>query len=132
MSQVKVQSNYPSIQCIRDLCEPWIDAWGGDEWGDSMYNLHGASHTDYGFSYEDCALFAFKLIENLEAMKVWMDDEGRELGIFDPKEEAEAQERCHTIRAYWLEGGNLKSESARQRAKETLATVPGWLFGEEL
>lgn len=127
---VKVTPDYASISSVRDICEPWISQWGGDEWGESMANLHGACHTDYCFSDEDCALFASKLIENLEVMKLWVDTEGQGYGFDEPVDIEAAQQQCREARDYWLKGGNIQSEHCIAKAKETIDTMPGWLFGE--
>jgi hypothetical protein len=129
---VKVAPEYASIECVRNLCEPWLEIWGGDEWGESMRDLHGACHTSYGFSDEDCALFASKLFENLAAQKAWMDDEGKGYGLTTPEQNAEAAARCRELRDYWQKGGNLTDwEPAVKAANETLDTVPAWVFGED-
>lgn len=128
---VKVTPDYASISCVAALCEPWIELWGGDEWGDSMRNLHGACHTDYGFSDEDCALFASKLFENLMIHKQWVDEEGHSYGFWQADDVESVQAECREIREYWAKGGNLTDwEPAIQAAKATLETIPGWVFGE--
>ena len=130
---VVVTPDYPSIQCIRDLVKPWIELLGGDEWGDSMRSLHSACHTDYGFSDEDCALFASKLFENLEHMKTsgWIDEDGPSYCLFGSAEVAKTQERCREVREYWRKGGNLGDFGPTIGvATKTLDTIPGWIFGE--
>lgn len=127
-----IQPTYASIECVRDICEPWIQHWGGDEWGESMYSLHSAAHTSYGFSDEDCALFAAKLLENLCDQKEWIVDEGKDYGFCEPDEIAAVQAKCRELRDYWRKGGNLSSwEPAVKAANTTVDTLPGWLFGDD-
>ena len=131
---INVQPSYPSIKCVCDVVEPWIDLLGGDEWGDSMRSLHGACHTDYGFSDEDCALFASKLFENLEHMKTtgWIDEDGPSYCLFTPDDVAATQQRCREIREYWRKGGNLGDfGDTVKTATETLDQMPSWVFGDE-
>lgn len=135
---VVIKPEYSSIHCVADICEPWIELWGGDEWGESMRDLHGACHMDYGFSDEDCALFASKLIENLIFLKEdWIDGDGYDMWGYGYSAEngpialEETYQRCRDLRDYWSEGGNLKSfEPSKTVANETLDTLPKWLFGE--
>lgn len=125
---IRVIPKYGAIEAARDICEPWIHAWGGDEWGDSMYNLHGAAHTDYGFSDEDCALFAQKLIDNLIAAR----DNVLENDIATEQEMQLAAEEAAKQRDYWLAGGNLGDwGTTKSDAKSVIDQLPGWLFGEE-
>lgn len=127
---VRVTATYASINCVSDICEPWIELWGGDEWGESMSGLHAACHTSYGFSDEDCALFATKLIENLEYQREWAED-NPDYSYWGSERMAQAQARCRELREYWLKGGNLTNfEPAVTAATNTLATMPSWLFGE--
>lgn len=129
--RVKILPTYASIECVRDICEVWIEAWSGDEWGESMDSLLSASHTSYGLDDEDCAVLARMLIRNLGVMKKWMDAEGRSYGLTSDELEAKLQERSRELREYWRKGGNLGSwEPAELAANETLDTLPGWLFGE--
>lgn len=128
---VEVQPTYASIACVVDLCEPWIEIWSGDEWGESMDALARACHTDYGFSDEDCALFASKLFENLEAQKDWVLAEGYQYDFWEEDRVSAAEEKCRELREYWKKGGNLTDwEPAIQAANETLKVIPGWVFGE--
>lgn len=127
-----VQPNYYSIEAVRNICEPWIQLWDGDEWGDSMWNLHGACHTSYGFSDEDCALFASKLLENLVSQKEWAVDEGADYGFANQDEIAHVQLEARKQRDYWLNGGNIQSDYAVQAATETISKLPKWLFEGEL
>lgn len=128
---IKIQPKYASINLVTDLCEPWIELWAGDEWGESMEALHRACHTSYGFSDEDCARLASILFENLEFMKGWMDDEGHDYGLTSDEDEAEVQAKCREIRDYWRKGGNLSHwYPAVTAAQETLKTIPAWIFGE--
>lgn len=138
MSSVVVLPTYASIECVRDISEPWITLWSGDEWGEVMQSLHGACHTDYGFSDEDCALFASKLIENLEIMKRFW--EGDNYGLWgygydsgDGGEEALAKARKEATerRDYWRKGGNLNWEPAVTAANKTIDTLPTWLFEDD-
>lgn len=123
-----VKPHYASIQPARDLVEPWIDIWGGDEWGDSMRALHDAAHTNYGFSDEDCALFADRLLANLFQQKVWMDEEGVDYNLSSPESEAQARAECRKSRDYWLKGGNLGDAETARIAKETMDQLPTWMF----
>lgn len=128
---VIITPQYASINAAADIAEPWIQLWSGDEWGESMTSLHGACHTSYGFTDEDCALFASKLWENLLAQKNWVDTEGRTYGFWEPVQIAATQERCRELRDYWKQGGNIKQEPYISAANETLDTIPAWVFGEE-
>lgn len=130
MINIVIEPSYAAIQSVRDLCEVWIDLWGGDEWGDSMRALHAAAHTNYGFSDEDCALFTTRLLANLLDQKVWMDDEGRDYGLSNDEDEAAAQAECRKIRDYWLKGGNLGDKQTANTAKATMEMLPSWMFGE--
>lgn len=124
-----VLPNYASIQCVRDIAEPWIHLWGGSEWGESMEALRAACHTSYGFSDEDCALFAAKLLENLEVMKEWALSEGGTFGFWEPDAVAATQAEARQAREYWRKGGNLtRWEPAISAANKTIATLPVWLF----
>ena len=125
---ILVTPAYASINAVADICEPWIELWGGDEWGESMLNLQGACHTNYGFSDEDCALFASKLIENLVTQREWMLYEGWAYGFMEPDALESARKRCRELRDYWLQGGNLKDERSAADAKATIDTMPTWLF----
>jgi hypothetical protein len=129
MSEVKITPDYQSINAVTDICEPWIEIWSGDEWGESMSSLHSACHTSYGFSDEDCALLASVLIRNLEIMKEWINNEGRLYGLHVPEDIAEAQEKSRNLREYWRDGGNLSYPT--QSVTETIDSLPGWMFGEE-
>lgn len=130
-TSIKVLPSYASINAVVEICEPWIELWGGDEWGESMQNLAAACHTDYGFSDEDCALFASKLFENLEWQKRWVDEEGYAYGFKEPEDIKRVQEKAREVREYWRKGGNLTTwQPAIDAANETINTMPGWLFGE--
>lgn len=137
-SSIEVPPEYVCIESIRDICEPWIELWGGDEWGESMRDLHGACHTSYGFSNEDCALFASKLIDNLIFLKEdWIDGDGYDMWGYGYDSEngalalAETVKKCRDSREYWLKGGNLGDwNEGPERAKALIDTLPGWLFGE--
>jgi hypothetical protein len=96
-----------------------------------MDALKRACHTDYGFSDVDCALFAWKLIENLERMRRWMDEEGHMYDLTNDEDEAKAAEECRKLREYWRKGGNLTDwEPALRKANITINSLPGWMFGE--
>lgn len=135
MPEVKVFPTYDSINAVRDICEPWIELWGGDEWGESMHWLHRACHTSYGFSDEDCALFASRLIENLLYAREWAEDYGSGLWGYGwdyedgSKALSEVRSKCRELRDYWLKGGNISSHS--DRARETIESMPSWLFEEQ-
>ena len=94
-----------------------------------MQNLHGACHTDYGFSNEDCALFAFKLIENLQIQWIWMLEEGHNYGFMCPENLEATRIETKKRRDYWLAGGNLGDWGpVKAQAKRTIDTMPEWLF----
>lgn len=125
----RVKPHYASIESIRDIIEPWIELHGGDEWGESMRDLHGAAKTSYGFSDEDCALFAEKLLENLELL-VEYDGVG---GPYerDPVDIEQARKEAREAREYWRGGGNIASYA--DVAIETIDSLPTWLFeGEDV
>lgn len=125
------EADYIAISTLVECCEPWIDLWGGDEWGENMRNLAGACHTDYGFSDQDCALFAGKLLENLIAQKEWMDDEGRDYGLSEPDEEARVRAEAREKRDYWLKGGNLGDwADSPAKAKAVVDKLPRWMFND--
>lgn len=130
-TKVKVIPRYASINAIRDICEPWIAQWGGDEWGESMQNLHGAAHTSYGLSDEDCATVAEILVREVVRMKDWVDTEGQGLEMDDPDDMAATRAEATRARDYWLGGGNIKSEPHITDARETIETMPTWMFEEE-
>lgn len=132
---IEVKSNYGAINAVRDICEPWIEFHGGDEWGESMRDLHGACHTSYGFTDEDCALFAGKLYDNLLDMIRRLIRDGEPPWGYGYDEEsgrlalAETQAKAAKSRAYWLEGGNLGSwGSTADNAKHVIEQMPKWLF----
>ncbi len=135
---VTVAADYAAINAARDIAKPWIELWGGDEWGESMRDAIGASHTSYGFTDEDCATIAQIMINNLicdEMTEFVLDYSG---GLWGPgydsedgeKALEETQTEARESRAYWLEGGNIKSEHCQKMAKELIDQLPGWLFGE--
>lgn len=127
-STVEIAANYSSIEPVRSIVEPWIDAWGGDEWGESMRALHSAGQVDYGLDDEDCARVMRILWKNLDAQKDWMDIEGHEYGLNDPEVQAEAAKRACEARDYWLKGGNLGVGKSAEIAKATIDSLPTWLF----
>jgi hypothetical protein len=137
MDKVIVKPAYVSIESVREICEPWIELWGGDEWGDVMRALHMASTTDYGFSDEDCALFTSKLIENLIIMKINWRDLGEDLWGYGYSPEdgkkavAETRRKCRVIRDTWLDGDTFNFPERNKIVKETLDSLPKWLFEEE-
>lgn len=132
----KVLPAYASINAVRDICEPWIELWGGDEWGESMRDLHGAAHTSYGLSDEDCATVAEILIRNVIALKEeWIEGEDYDMWGYGYDDEsgpaalAETRKKSSEARDYWLKGGNLGDFSRTiQDAKETIEQMPAWLF----
>ena len=129
-TEVLVTPEYVSIQCIRDICEPWLEIWGGDEWGDSMWNLHGAAHTSYGLSDQECAVIAKMLVDNVIIMKDWVDNEGSDYGFLDNFEHARKESTQR--RDYWLKGGNLGDwADGPAKAKATIDTLPDWMFENE-
>lgn len=128
---IKVEPDYISISAIADICEPWIEIWSGDEWGESLRAAHSATHTDYGLSDEDCATIAEIVVRNVIEQKVWMDEEGRDYELSSDELEATAAQEAREQRDYWLKGGNLGEwRGAPDIAKRTIDQLPGWLFGE--
>lgn len=118
-----IRPKYGAIESVRDICEPWIEAWGGDEWGDSMFNLHGAAHTSYGLSDEDCAVVAEILLRNVILGKEFGDEYG------DPDREALARSEATERRDYWLKGGNLGDWATTiEDAKSSIEQMPDWFF----
>jgi hypothetical protein len=123
----KVRPKYGSIEAVRAIVKPWINV-EGTEWGESMRGLHKAAHTDYGFSDEDCALFAEKLLENLAAAKEWLVDDG----YYSEEELAPARVEASRVRNYWLKGGNLGDWSTTiEDAKFVIDQMPNWFFERE-
>lgn len=127
---IHIAPEYSAISAVRDICEPWIEVWGGDEWGESMFSLHAAAHTSYGFDDEDCALFATRLYENLMSQKVWMDEDGEDYGLNEPEVRKQAQTVAAERREYWLKGGNIPSEHSVAQATSVIEQMPAWLFEE--
>lgn len=126
-----VQPNFVSINTVTNICEPWIELWGGDEWGESMSSLLSACHTSYGFSDEDCALFAQKLLDNLDSQHDWMLEEGYSYGFMEEDDLARTRKEACEQRDYWLNGGNFSGdEPSKKIAAETIATLPSWLFDD--
>jgi len=119
---------YASIQPVRDLCWPWIDLWGGDEWGDPMRALHAASHIDYGFSDKDCAVLARMLLRNLISQKKWMDERGPEYELSYKENEECVRARCCELREYWRNGGPLGDSETGKISTETIKLMPDWMF----
>ncbi len=138
MSRITVKPEYVSINAVRDIAEPWIDLWGGDEWGESMRDALGASHTSYGFTDEDCATIAEILINNLIPMYDWAHDYGSGPWGYGWDAEdgeravAETRKTAREARDYWLNGGNLGDwADGPVKAKETIDQLPNWLFEPE-
>ncbi len=124
-------ARYGAIQAVRDVCEPWIEIWGGDEWGESMRDLYGAAHTSYGLMDEDCALLAEMLLRNIIAQREWIEDEGHSYGLSTPEQESYAREKATDAREYWLKGGNLgRFGSTIEDAKSVIDTMPAWMFND--
>lgn len=126
---MNIEPKYAAINAVSGIAEPWIELWSGDEWGESMQSLHGACHTSYGFSDEDCALFASRLWVNLMEQYEWVITEGKSYGFWDPDNVKRTQERCRELRDYWLAGGNLKDDASRAEAKAVIEQMPEWVFG---
>lgn len=132
MSEVSVKPTYAAIESLRDICEPWIALYQGDEWGDSMWQLHGASVTSHGMSDEDCAIVVALLWRNIEIQKDWADQDGWSNELVESGGIANAQAKASEARSYWLKGGNLGDfANTIADAKETIDQLPGWVFGEE-
>lgn len=125
MTKIKILPSYAAIESIRNICEPWIEM-EGTEWGEVMLGLHTASQTSYGFSDEDCALFASKLLENLNLGEEFFFE------YYDEEEIKFAQEGSRQSREYWLKGGNLGDwANTIEEAKSSIEQVPDWIFGNE-
>jgi hypothetical protein len=122
-----VRPQYGAIESIRDICEPWVELWAGDEWGESMHGLLNASHTSYGLTDEDCAVVADILLRNVIAAREWASE------YHDSPEDKEAEVRARReateMRDYWLKGGNLGEWSTTiEDAKSSIEQMPGWFF----
>lgn len=130
---ITVKADYSSIESVRDLLDPWIKHWSGDEWGESMRDLHGACHTSHGFTDEDCALFATRLLDNVIALHDQVDGGDLEgYGMYEQVDVEKIQKECRSIREYWAKGGNLTNfQPAITNAQEQLLKMPKWMFGEE-
>jgi hypothetical protein len=130
---IKIPANYSSIEPVRDICEEWINLWGGDEWGESMYGLHGASQTSYGLTDEDCAKVAEIMLENVIHQHKWMVEEGEPHYGLSPREEEERVEaKCRQLREYWREGGNLRGFGDNaEKSTKMVDQLPPWMFGEQ-
>jgi hypothetical protein len=127
----RVQPDYASINAVKSICRPWIEIWSGDEWGDVMHPLYDAIHTDYGLSDEDVAQLTQILCDNVVSMHEWMLNEGMDYGVCTEEDMENAAKEARESRDYWLNGGNLTSfDHAKRVAKETVDTLPRWLFGE--
>lgn len=135
---ITVEPGYVSVEAVRDIVKPWIVLWGGDEWGESMMDLLGAAKTCYGFSDEDCALFATKLLENLIWLKEDMvDSQGEPMwgyGWGRGGQEALDATRLEArkMRDHWLEGGNLNDWRSAAEGKKIIDQLPDWLFEPEV
>jgi hypothetical protein len=132
---LKVPPKYGAINAVSDICLPWIELHGGDEWGESMLNLHRACHTNYGFTNEDCALFAGKLYDNLVNMVYYLVTDGEAPWGYGHDEEsgrralAATQRQAREARDYWLSGGSPSSnETTMANAKIVIDQMPRWLF----
>lgn len=132
---IEVKPSYGSINAVRDICEPWIELHGGDEWGESMRDAHGASHTSYGFTDEDCATIAQIMINNLLVMMKWLIADGVPPWGYGYDEEsgrtalARTQSEAAESRDYWLNGGNLGEwGTTKDDAKHVIDQMPIWLF----
>lgn len=123
---MEVPANYVSIHALRDICRPWIEAWSGDEWGESMEALLQACTTNYGLSDEDCAQIALIMWNNLQSQREWMDTEGYMYGLTGNDEHA--AEEAREARDYWLAGGNLGTDQDKEIAKALIESLPGWVF----
>jgi hypothetical protein len=119
-----IRPKYGAIESVRDICEPWVEIWSGDEWGESMQDLLGASHTSYGLADDDCAIVAEILLRNLIAGKEWADEYD-----IDPEVEADARAESTRLRDYWLKGGNLGDfHTTIEDAKSSIDQMPDWMF----
>lgn len=130
-----VKPSYGAINAVRDICLPWIRLHGGDEWGESMSALYSACHTNYGFTDEDCALFASKLYDNLISMVHWLIMDGEPPWGYGYDELngraalAKTQDQAAEAREYWLKGGNLGDwGTTKDDAKAVIDQMPKWLF----
>lgn len=126
-----IRPNYGAIEAVLDICEPWIEIWGGDEWGDSMFALHSAAQTSHGFYDADCAVLAEILLRNLISQQVWIEQEGHSYGISSPEQEEEARAEATRLRDYWLKGGNLGDfHTTIEDAKSSIDQMPDWMFDD--
>lgn len=126
-----IRPTYGAIEPVRDICEPWVEIWSGDEWGESMEGLLAASHTSYGLDDADCALIAAILLRNVIAQHEWMEEEGHSYGLSMPDDEEQARKEATESRDYWLKGGNLGSfHTTIEDAKSSIAQMPDWMFNE--
>lgn len=124
-----IRPQYGAIEAVRDITEPWIAIWDGDEWGESMWSLHGATHTSYGLSDEDCATVAEILLRNLIEQREWMEEEGKSYGLSEPEQEVKARKEATRLRDYWLKGGNLGDfHTTIEDAKSSIDQIPAWMF----
>jgi hypothetical protein len=128
-SVIVITADYLSINAARGIARPWIRAWGGDEWGESMESLYEAGHTSHGLDDDDCARVTRILWKNLQAQKEWMDAEGHSYGLNEDEDRERAEEEAREARDYWLKGGNL-GEDSRGEAKVTIDSIPKWVFGD--
>lgn len=122
-----IRPRYGAINAVRDICEPWIEAWGGDEWGESMWSLYSASHTSYGLTDEDCAIIAEILLRNVIGQKELDEEYG-----FASEDQLEyARANAREARDSWLKGGNLGDWGTTiEDAKSSIDQMPDWFFGE--
>lgn len=129
---VEVFPCYVSIGFARDVAEPWIDLLSGCEWGEVASALHTACHTDYGFSDEDCALFASRLLENI----IICIENGDHLYFIEDNEEiSSVQKKCKEKANFWLSGGyyaSIAKDEEKKIVEQTLNSLPKWMFGGNL
>jgi hypothetical protein len=131
---IHIEPAYSAIEAVRDILKPWIELWGGDEWGDSMSALHSAGHTSYGLDDADCALVTEILARNVLSMPKFYEEVGEPIWGYGwgpddgPVALANTRKESREARDYWLEGGNIKSERSKDSAKNAILALPDWMF----
>lgn len=124
-----IPASYVGINTAVNICEPWVELWAGDEWGESMHALIQASHTDYGLSDADCAAVAEILTRNVIDMHGWANsEEGRDYFDADDVTLTRVREEATEAREYWLFGGNLRQETEHPDAVAVIRQLSDWMF----
>lgn len=125
-TDVVILPTYGSLHVIKEICEPWIEAWSGDEWGEVMSPLAHAIHIDYGLSDEDLAVLAKILWKNINEQNDWMIEEGRSYGLDEPEYRNRAAAECRKVRDRWTTEETWGP--TKEAAKATLDSLPSWVF----